>query len=65
MRFNLSQNDWAQKISFDEEWTPHFLETDDVNGGFFVSPPPTRPTPSCGGSERGRRQRRALLPLPL
>ena len=37
MRFNLSQNDWAQKISFDEEWTPHFLETDDVNGGFFVS----------------------------
>ena len=39
MRFNLSQNDWAQKISFDEEWTPHFLETDDVNGGFFVFEP--------------------------
>ena len=37
MRFNLTQNAWAQKIAFDEEWTPHFLETDDVNGGFFVS----------------------------
>lgn len=36
-RFNLETAQWVDRVSFNEDWTPHFITVDAINGGFFVS----------------------------